>query len=79
MKSLNLKLVISCFQIENRMDFGIYIKSTCLFVLLNACYVVGMDYEFVTCGSVVKLVNKAYGVRLHSHDIKYGSGECFSC
>jgi dolichyl-phosphate-mannose--protein O-mannosyl transferase len=28
----------------------------------------------VTCGSVFKLVNSAYNVRLHSHDIKYGSG-----
>jgi len=28
----------------------------------------------VTCGSVLKLVNANSGVRLHSHDIKYGSG-----
>jgi len=28
----------------------------------------------VTCGSVFKLVNTYYEVRLHSHDIKYGSG-----
>lgn len=28
----------------------------------------------VTCGSVVKLVNQAHKVRLHSHDVKYGSG-----
>lgn len=28
----------------------------------------------MTCGSVVKLVNINYRVRLHSHDIKYGSG-----
>lgn len=28
----------------------------------------------VTCGSVFKLLNTAYKIRLHSHDIKYGSG-----
>lgn len=29
----------------------------------------------VTCGSVIKLANEAKpAVRLHSHDIKYGSG-----
>jgi dolichyl-phosphate-mannose--protein O-mannosyl transferase len=28
----------------------------------------------VTCGSGFKLLNTAYKIRLHSHDIKYGSG-----
>lgn len=28
----------------------------------------------VTCGSVVKLQNVHHKVRLHSHDVKYGSG-----
>lgn len=31
-------------------------------------------YQYVTCGSVVKLLNTNYNVRLHSHDVKYGSG-----
>lgn len=30
--------------------------------------------QFVTCGSIVKLLNSDYGSRLHSHDVKYGSG-----
>ncbi|CAB3369674.1 Hypothetical predicted protein [Cloeon dipterum] len=30
--------------------------------------------QFVTCGSVIKLLNTDYKVRLHSHDVKYGSG-----
>ncbi|XP_043283718.1 stromal cell-derived factor 2 [Venturia canescens] len=30
--------------------------------------------RYVTCNSVVKLMNVQYNVRLHSHDIKYGSG-----
>ncbi|XP_041476222.1 stromal cell-derived factor 2-like [Lytechinus variegatus] len=33
-----------------------------------------MEYEYVTCGSIVKLINQKYGARLHSHDIHYGSG-----
>ncbi|XP_069476076.1 stromal cell-derived factor 2-like protein 1 [Ambystoma mexicanum] len=32
------------------------------------------SYEYVTCGSVIKLLNQRHGVRLHSHDVKYGSG-----
>ncbi|EDV20345.1 uncharacterized protein TRIADDRAFT_32080 [Trichoplax adhaerens] len=28
----------------------------------------------MTCGSAVKLVNIKYNARLHSHDVKYGSG-----
>merc|ERR1712071_311316 len=30
--------------------------------------------QYVSCGSVIKLQNLAYKVRLHSHDVKYGSG-----
>jgi len=30
--------------------------------------------DAVTCGSVTKLLNSAHRVRLHSHDVKYGSG-----
>ncbi|XP_033208873.1 stromal cell-derived factor 2-like isoform X1 [Belonocnema kinseyi] len=30
--------------------------------------------KYVTCGSVLKLLNTDYKVRLHSHDIKYGTG-----
>nr|CAG4650504.1 EOG090X0E0P [Sida crystallina] len=34
----------------------------------------GRANQYVTCGSVIKLQNLAYKVRLHSHDVKYGSG-----
>lgn len=34
----------------------------------------GSEFEYVTCGSVVKLLNTRHNVRLHSHDVKYGSG-----
>ena len=31
-------------------------------------------FQFVTCGSVLKLTNIEANVRLHSHEVKYGSG-----
>ena len=31
-------------------------------------------FQHVTCKSVVKLVHKKSNIRLHSHDVKYGSG-----
>ncbi|XP_013196179.2 stromal cell-derived factor 2 [Amyelois transitella] len=30
--------------------------------------------EFVTCGTILKLMNTDLKLRLHSHDVKYGSG-----
>lgn len=30
--------------------------------------------NYVTFGSVFKLLNVDYSVRLHSHDVKYGTG-----
>ncbi|XP_017292666.1 stromal cell-derived factor 2 [Kryptolebias marmoratus] len=35
---------------------------------------VGTELSSVTCGSVVKLLNVKHNVRLHSHDVRYGSG-----
>ncbi|XP_041360908.1 stromal cell-derived factor 2-like [Gigantopelta aegis] len=32
------------------------------------------QYDYVTCNSVLKLMNTHNRVRLHSHDVKYGSG-----
>lgn len=37
-------------------------------------YIQAKGTQHVTCGSVLKLMNVDYNVRLHSHDIKYGSG-----
>lgn len=36
--------------------------------------ILGAKTKFVTCGSVIKLLNTDYRVRLHSHDVKYGTG-----
>lgn len=46
-----------------------------LFVaLIDGVFNSQFDYEFVTCGSALKILNQESQVRLHSHDVKYGSG-----
>ncbi|RWS30213.1 stromal cell-derived factor 2-like protein [Leptotrombidium deliense] len=42
--------------------------------ILNCLCTSKVLYPYVTCGSVIKLVNNNYNARLHSHDVKYGSG-----
>lgn len=56
------------------MNISYYIKGvfSLSFLFMLECF--AFDYEFVTCGSALKLSNDVYGVRLHSHDVKYGSG-----
>jgi len=50
-------------------------KSSCLYVVFTCLVgVYGRGMQEVTCGSVIKLYNSYYKVRLHSHDVKYGSG-----
>uniref|UniRef100_A0A1I7WG09 MIR domain-containing protein n=1 Tax=Heterorhabditis bacteriophora TaxID=37862 RepID=A0A1I7WG09_HETBA len=42
-------------------------------ILITTCCT-AYDEEFVTCRSILKLSNANEGSRLHSHDVKYGSG-----
>merc|ERR1719373_592430 len=42
--------------------------------LLLLLSLVDAKNQAVTCGSVVKLMNNVHKIRLHSHDVKYGSG-----
>jgi len=42
-------------------------------LFLSSLFVIS-DFKYVTCGSVLKLVNPKHNVRLHSHEVKYGSG-----
>ncbi|XP_028322645.1 stromal cell-derived factor 2 [Gouania willdenowi] len=48
----------------------------CLVLLFSFVFGVslGTELSFVTCGSVIKLLNIRHNVRLHSHDVRYGSG-----
>lgn len=41
---------------------------------LNLISFLAAKTKYVTCGSVLKLLNTDYRVRLHSHDVKYGTG-----
>jgi len=43
-------------------------------VLTNLSYLNASKNKHVTCGSVLKLQNVDYKIRLHSHDVKYGTG-----
>lgn len=48
--------------------------SMILMIFINYC-IKADQVEHVTCGSLIKLKSDARGdVRLHTHDIKYGSG-----
>lgn len=42
--------------------------------LWSGCETRESEQNLVTCGSLVKLLNTRHNVRLHSHDVKYGSG-----
>ncbi|EPB76413.1 hypothetical protein ANCCEY_04471 [Ancylostoma ceylanicum] len=44
-------------------------------LVVSSCAVIGFCYDDeVTCGTVLKLMNINEGSRLHSHEVKYGSG-----
>lgn len=45
-----------------------------LFLVVVGSGVDAKGLQHVTCGSNIKLLNTYYNVRLHSHDVKYGSG-----
>lgn len=51
-------------------------KNSFNFVVLKRIEIpfLGAKTKYVTCGSVLKLLNTDYRVRLHSHDVKYGTG-----
>ncbi|XP_054629453.1 stromal cell-derived factor 2-like protein 1 isoform X1 [Dunckerocampus dactyliophorus] len=55
------------------MSQTLFVKVVVFF--LSWSHYEGRESEFkdVTCGSLVKLLNTRHNVRLHSHDVKYGS------
>ncbi|GCB62537.1 stromal cell-derived factor 2-like [Scyliorhinus torazame] len=61
------------------MSLGLNPLSMLLRLWIVACFwlrgLLGTSQlSYVTCGSVIKLLNTLHNVRLHSHDVKYGSG-----
>ncbi|ODM96880.1 Stromal cell-derived factor 2 [Orchesella cincta] len=51
---------------------GVWIWIICQIFLFQSSH--GRGLQEITCGSVFKLLNTAFKIRLHSHDVKYGSG-----
>ncbi|XP_050295337.1 stromal cell-derived factor 2 [Anthonomus grandis grandis] len=56
----------ACYSLKNLFSVN--------FLLPFLISIVDARQQFVTCGSVIKLMNTDYKVRLHSHDVKYGTG-----
>ncbi|XP_046990713.1 stromal cell-derived factor 2 [Schistocerca americana] len=54
------------------MSAGVVLLVFCFFLHVNI--ISGRASQYVTCGSVIKLMNVDFKVRLHSHDVKYGTG-----
>uniref|UniRef100_UPI00398E69EF stromal cell-derived factor 2-like protein 1 n=1 Tax=Pristiophorus japonicus TaxID=55135 RepID=UPI00398E69EF len=50
------------------------VLALCALLAAASASVSASALHYVTCGSVVKLLNNQHDVRLHSHDVKYGSG-----
>ncbi|GFT90793.1 hypothetical protein TNCV_2708271, partial [Trichonephila clavipes] len=51
--------------------------TICTVIFIDLCIIpltFSELYSYVTCGSVIKLLNNHSKVRLHSHEVKYGSG-----
>lgn len=42
--------------------------------ITTAHFISAKSSDLITCGSILKLYNVDYKIRLHSHDVKYGSG-----
>ncbi|XP_051970616.1 stromal cell-derived factor 2-like protein 1 [Xyrauchen texanus] len=53
---------------------SVFLDFFLLFLMFAQCGGRDLDSSYVTCGSLVKLLNTRHNVRLHSHDVKYGSG-----
>lgn len=56
----------------NKIASTLFFQFLVLFLSINIIQC--LKYEFVTWGSTFKLLNVNANVRLHSHDVKYGSG-----
>lgn len=52
----------------------VLVTSLLVLLLWSNCEGRESELNYVTCGSLVKLLNTRHNVRLHSHDVKYGSG-----
>ena len=70
--SLSLSFNAACRLLFSHVPRYICALTACAFLLLSGVSCTELDV--VTCGSVLKLQNIKFSSRLHSHDVKYGSG-----
>lgn len=54
---------------------GVFKSRRAELLFVNSINFVFTGFREVTCGSAIKLVHVSSGARLHSHDVKYGSGQ----
>ncbi|XP_007900006.2 stromal cell-derived factor 2-like protein 1 [Callorhinchus milii] len=59
---------------SRRRGLGLGLGLALAVCALLAGQALATELQQVTCGSVLKLLNTRHNVRLHSHDVKYGSG-----
>lgn len=59
---------------ETSQVFRVFVNLIWLLFIFSKTEGRESEAQFVTCGSLVKLLNTRHNVRLHSHDVKYGSG-----
>lgn len=67
-----MKSLLALSQILVWIRSGLFICVVLQLSYFHGCHAKGL--REITCGSVFKLLNTAFKVRLHSHDVKYGSG-----
>ncbi|CAG0917924.1 unnamed protein product [Notodromas monacha] len=58
----------------NKLSNALTVLSTALGLQILFFFYADAVSQYVTCGSAIKLMNAQLQVRLHSHDVKYGSG-----
>ena len=67
---------VECEIIEAPKILEVMLRITAVFAaLVMQVLAVDRRYNYVTCGSALKIAHTACGARLHSHEIKYPSGE----
>jgi hypothetical protein len=69
----NFNFLSSFYLTDNPIMLNMNMLIQC-FILIFLFNFSSCNQDAMTCGSTFKLVNQQSGDRLHSHDVKYGSG-----
>ena len=66
-------MIVPCLQSVLRVLHS-FAKMRLFALFASTLTAIHPDFQFVTCGSIIKLAHVQSGARLHSHEIPYGSG-----